>query len=122
MTPHAAFEYLNRSAGIAPLGAPVFEGAEAVVPSPLRVATAAAASLGLGAAAAGEIWRFRGGEKQSVAVDLKAAAAPPENAAVAAIASAENNRRFIFVSSFLGTNMDGTAARGRAEISIKRPL
>lgn len=75
MTPHAAFEYLNRIAGIAPLGAPVFEGAEAVVPTPLRVAAAAAASLGLGAAVAGEIWRFRGGEKQSVAVDLKAAAA-----------------------------------------------
>ena len=75
MTPQAAFEYLNRIAGIAPLGAPVFEGAEAVVPTPLRVASAAAASLGLGAAVAGEIWRFRGGEKQSVAVDLKAAAA-----------------------------------------------
>ncbi|MGA7675168.1 MAG: CoA transferase [Rhizomicrobium sp.] len=74
MTPHAAFEYLNRIAGIAPLGAPTFEGAE-VVPSPLRVATAAAASLGLGAVTAGEIWRFRGGEKQSVAIDLKAAAA-----------------------------------------------
>ena len=75
MTPHAAFEYLNRIAGIAPLGAPAFEGAEAVIPTPLRVATAAAASLGLGAAVAGEIWRFRGGDKQSVAVDLKAAAA-----------------------------------------------
>ena len=75
MTPHAAFEYLNRIAGIAPLGAPAFEGAEAVIPTPLRVATAAAASLGLGAAVAGEIWRFRGGEKQSIAVDLKAAAA-----------------------------------------------
>jgi crotonobetainyl-CoA:carnitine CoA-transferase CaiB-like acyl-CoA transferase len=75
MTPHAAFEYLNRMAGIAPLGAPVFDGAEAQLPTPLRAATAAAASLGLGAAVAGEIWRFRGGEKQSVAVDLKAAAA-----------------------------------------------
>jgi crotonobetainyl-CoA:carnitine CoA-transferase CaiB-like acyl-CoA transferase len=75
MTPHAAFEYLNRIAGIAPLGAPIFEGPEAVVPSPLRVATAAAASLGLGAAVAAEIWRFRGGDRQSVAVDLKAAAA-----------------------------------------------
>ena len=75
MTPQAAFEYLNRSAGIAPLGVPAFEGAEAVVPTPLRAASAAAASLGLGAAVAGEIWRFRGGEKQSVAVDLKAAAA-----------------------------------------------
>jgi crotonobetainyl-CoA:carnitine CoA-transferase CaiB-like acyl-CoA transferase len=75
MTPHAAFEYLNRSAGIAPLGVPTFEGAEEVVPTPLRAAAAAAASLGFGAAVAGEIWRFRGGDKQSVAVDLKAAAA-----------------------------------------------
>jgi crotonobetainyl-CoA:carnitine CoA-transferase CaiB-like acyl-CoA transferase len=75
MTPHAAFEYLNRIAGIAPLGVPTFEGAEAVIPTPLRVAAAAAASLGLGAAVAGEIWRFRGGEKQSVAIDMKAAAA-----------------------------------------------
>lgn len=75
MTPQAAFEYLNRIAGIAPLGVPTFEGPEAVIPTPLRAATAAAASLGLGAAVAGEIWRFRGGDKQSVAVDLKAAAA-----------------------------------------------
>jgi crotonobetainyl-CoA:carnitine CoA-transferase CaiB-like acyl-CoA transferase len=75
MTPQAAFEYLNRIAGIAPLGTPVFDGAEAQLPTPLRVASAAAASLGLGAAVAGEIWRFRGGEKQSIAVDLKAAAA-----------------------------------------------
>jgi crotonobetainyl-CoA:carnitine CoA-transferase CaiB-like acyl-CoA transferase len=75
MTPQAAFEYLNRIAGIAPLGAPTFEGAEAVIPTPLRAAAAAAASLGLGAAVAGEIWRFRGGDKQAVAVDLKAAAA-----------------------------------------------
>ena len=75
MTPQAAFEYLNRITGIAPLGAPAFEGSEAVVSTPMRVATAAATSLGLGGAVAGEIWRFRGGDKQSVAVDLKAAAA-----------------------------------------------
>jgi len=75
MTPQAAFEHLNRVAGIAPLAAPHFEGGEAVVPSPFRVATAAAASLGLAAAAAGEIWRFRGGEKQLIAVALGAAAA-----------------------------------------------
>ena len=50
-----------------------------------------------------------------------AASAFPENAAVAAIASAENNRRFIVVS-FFQTNMGGTAARGREEIHIERPL
>ncbi len=74
MTPQAAFEYLNRIAGIAPLGVPAFEGKEPL-PTPFRAATAAAASLGLSAATAGEIWRFRGGEKQAIAVDLNAAAA-----------------------------------------------
>ena len=74
MTPQAAFEYLNRIAGIAPLGAPAFEGDEAL-PTPFRAATAAAASLGLSASVAGEIWRFRGGDKQSMSIDLNAAAA-----------------------------------------------
>ena len=74
MTPQAAFEYLNRIAGIAPLGAPAFEGDEAL-PTPFRAATAAAASLGLSASVAGEIWRFRGGERQPMAIDLNAAAA-----------------------------------------------
>jgi crotonobetainyl-CoA:carnitine CoA-transferase CaiB-like acyl-CoA transferase len=75
MTPQAAFEHLNRLSDIAPLAVPQFQGAEAVVPTPFRVATAAAAPLGLAAAAAAEIWRFRGGEKQAVNVDLSAAAA-----------------------------------------------
>jgi len=75
MTPHAAFEQLNRIAGIAPLTVPQFEGGEAVLPTPFRAATAAAVSLGLAAAAAAEIWRFRGGDKQSVAVELAAAGA-----------------------------------------------
>ena len=75
MTPQAAFEHLNRVAGIAPLAMPAFEGAEAAIPTPFRAATAAAAALGLSAAAAAEIWRFRGGEKQSVGVELGAAAA-----------------------------------------------
>lgn len=75
MTPNAAFEHLNRIAGIAPLATPVFEGPEAVVPTPFRVATAAAASIGLTAAAAAEIWRFRGGDRQSIGVELPAAAA-----------------------------------------------
>jgi len=74
MTPQVAYEVLNRIAGIAPLGAPMFEGSE-TLPTPFRTATAAAAALGLSAAAAGEIWRFRGGERQTIAVDLKAAAA-----------------------------------------------
>ena len=94
MTPHAAFEFLNRSTGAAPLPVPEFEGAEPQkstseksaaekasekplesFPTPFRLATAAASSLAFGAAAAGEIWRFRGGEKQAVRIDLAAACA-----------------------------------------------
>jgi len=75
MTPQAAFEQLNRIAGIAPLAMPQFEGGEAVVPSPFRAATAAASSLGLAASAAAEIWRFRGGDRQTVEIGLAAAAA-----------------------------------------------
>ena len=74
MSPQAAFEVLNRVVGIAPLGMPQFEGSEAVVPTPFRAATAAAASLAFAAAAAAEIWRFRGGERQNTAVSLPAAA------------------------------------------------
>jgi crotonobetainyl-CoA:carnitine CoA-transferase CaiB-like acyl-CoA transferase len=75
MTPQAAFEVLNRVAGIAPLAMPHFEGGEAVIPTPFRAATAAAASLGFVSAAAAEIWRFRGGDKQTVSIELPAAAA-----------------------------------------------
>jgi crotonobetainyl-CoA:carnitine CoA-transferase CaiB-like acyl-CoA transferase len=75
MTPQAAFEALIRAAGIAPLPMPDFDGVENVVPSPFPIATAVASALGYTGAAAAEIWRFRGGDKQEVGVDLKAAAA-----------------------------------------------
>jgi hypothetical protein len=75
MTPQGAFEYLNRTAGIAPTSLPQFEGSEAQLSTPFRAATAAAAALGFAASAAGEIWRLRGGEKQTIAVELGAAAA-----------------------------------------------
>jgi len=75
MTPQAAFEALNRAAAIAPLSMPGFDGPEAIVPSPFRVATAAAAAHGFAGAAAAEIWRFRGGDRQQVSIDLRAAAA-----------------------------------------------
>jgi crotonobetainyl-CoA:carnitine CoA-transferase CaiB-like acyl-CoA transferase len=88
MTPQAAFEFLNRAAGAAPLPVPEFEGSEpdkagdpapdkriAVFPTPFRLATAAAAALAFGAATAGEVWRFRGGEKQTIRTDLRAAGA-----------------------------------------------
>ena len=75
MTPQAAFEQLNRIAGIAPLGAPIITGSDLQLPTPLRATTASAAALGLGGAIAGEIWRFRGGERQAITIDLRAAAA-----------------------------------------------
>ena len=75
MTPQAAFETLNRIVGLAPLTAPAFEGNEAHLPTPFRASAAAAAALGLGAGIASEIWRLRGGERQSIAIDMAAAAA-----------------------------------------------
>ena len=75
MTPQAAFEALNRAAAIAPLSMAGFDGPEAIVPSPFRAATAAAAAHGFAGATAAEIWRFRGGDRQQVSIDLRAAAA-----------------------------------------------
>ncbi|HVU22005.1 MAG TPA: CoA transferase [Rhizomicrobium sp.] len=74
MAPRKAFETLNRITGLAPLSTPEFVGADPIVPTPFPVAEGAAASLGLSAATAAEIWRLRGGEKQDVSIDLKAAA------------------------------------------------
>jgi crotonobetainyl-CoA:carnitine CoA-transferase CaiB-like acyl-CoA transferase len=76
MTPQAAFERLNRAAGIAPLAMPSFDQCDQVyLPTPFAAATAAASALGLVGAAAAEIWRFRGGDTQQIGVDLAAAAA-----------------------------------------------
>ena len=74
MTARDAFAYLNRIAGIAPLRAPAFAGDDPIMPTPFRVAQASAASVGLAASAAHEIWRLRGGGQQDIAVDLNAAA------------------------------------------------
>jgi len=74
MAPRKAFEYLNRITGLAPMTAPVFDGADPIIPTPFHAAEAAAASLGLSAAIAGEIWRLRDGDRQTIAIDLKAAA------------------------------------------------
>src|SRR5215472_14765307 len=74
MGPRDAFDSLNRITGLAPMCAPVFEGADPVMATPFRVAEAAAASLGFSAAVASEIWRLRGGERQNIAIDLNAAA------------------------------------------------
>src|SRR5580658_1884967 len=75
MTTRDAFTALNRLAGIAPLRSPQFEGDDPILPTPFRVGRAAAIALGLGASAANEIWRLRGGSQQDITIDLKAAAA-----------------------------------------------
>ena len=75
MTAADAFASLNRIVDIAPMPAPAFSGNDPILPTPFPVATAAAGALGLGASAASEIWRLRGGSGQDIAVDLKAAAA-----------------------------------------------
>jgi len=75
MTPEDAFASLNRSVGLAPLKMPAFSGSDPVMPTPFRAATAAAVALGLAASAAHDVWRLRGGEAQTLSVDLKLAAA-----------------------------------------------
>ena len=52
----------------------VLTGAEPVLPSSFAVGTAAQASIAASALAAGELWRLRTGRRQSVAVDMRAAA------------------------------------------------
>ncbi len=74
MAARDAFAYLNRIAGIAPLRTPTFTGEDPIIPTPFRVARASAASVGLAASAAHEIWRLRGGGQQDIAVDLNVAA------------------------------------------------
>ncbi|HWA31520.1 MAG TPA: CoA transferase [Rhizomicrobium sp.] len=75
MTAAGVFESLNRIVGVAPMRAPAFAGGDPIVPTPFRVGDAAAAALGLGASAAAEIWRLRGGSQQDISVDARAAAA-----------------------------------------------
>lgn len=75
MTPEEAFASLNGAAGLAPLKMPAFSGSDPIIPTPFRAATAAAAALGLAASASHEIWRLRGGEAQSIGIELPLAAA-----------------------------------------------
>ena len=49
-------------------------GAEAALPSSFAVGTAAQATIAAAALAAGELWRLRSGRRQSVGVDMRAAA------------------------------------------------
>ncbi len=51
-----------------------FTGVEPVLPSSFAVGTAAQATIGAAALAAGELWRLRTGRRQRVRVDMRAAA------------------------------------------------
>ena len=51
-----------------------FTGVEPVLPSSFAVGTAAQATIGAAALAAAEIWRLRGGRRQSVGVEMRHAA------------------------------------------------
>jgi len=50
-----------------------FTGAEPVLPSSFAVGTAAAATIGVAALAAAELWRLRSGRRQNVGVDMRRA-------------------------------------------------
>jgi crotonobetainyl-CoA:carnitine CoA-transferase CaiB-like acyl-CoA transferase len=67
---------LWRAAGYddAALGEVEFTGAEPVLPSSFAVGTAAQATIGAAALAAGELWRLRTARRQRVSVDMRAAA------------------------------------------------
>ncbi|TMF29178.1 MAG: hypothetical protein E6I30_13995, partial [Chloroflexi bacterium] len=49
-------------------------GGDPVLPSNFKIATAATASIAAAGLAAAELWRLRGGRRQRVAVDARAAA------------------------------------------------
>lgn len=53
-----------------------FTGADPVVPSRYRTGMAAAVALAANAVGIAEIWRMRGGRKQSIGIDLRQAAVP----------------------------------------------
>ncbi|HEY1837953.1 MAG TPA: CoA transferase [Rhizomicrobium sp.] len=74
MQAREAFTSLNRMVDVA-LTPPEFVNDDPIVPTPFRAGAAAAAALGLTAAAAGDVWRLRGGEAQAMSVDIRAAAA-----------------------------------------------
>jgi len=66
--------------GVAPEVPVSFSGADPVFPTPYRVGTAGAAALGAVGAAVAQLWKLRTGRVQSVAIDLRAAAAAMRSA------------------------------------------
>jgi crotonobetainyl-CoA:carnitine CoA-transferase CaiB-like acyl-CoA transferase len=73
--PLAALREILAAAGIEARELPEIRGADPVLPTPYRVGTAGAASLAALGLAVAELWELRGGRRQRVGVDLRAAAA-----------------------------------------------
>jgi crotonobetainyl-CoA:carnitine CoA-transferase CaiB-like acyl-CoA transferase len=76
IAPRACLERLWRAQGgdDAALASVALTGADPVLPSSFAIGTAAQASIAASALAAAELWALRGGRRQSIAVDLRAAA------------------------------------------------
>jgi crotonobetainyl-CoA:carnitine CoA-transferase CaiB-like acyl-CoA transferase len=76
INPHTCLESLWRSSGCDrdALRDVELTGADPALPSSFAVGTAAQVSIAASALAAAELWRVRGGERQKIAVDLRAAA------------------------------------------------
>src|SRR5208282_5176364 len=75
--PKTVLTDLWRTAGLDPaaLGEIDFTGAEPVQPSSFAIGTAAQATIGAAALAAGEVWRQRTGRRQRVGVAMRHAGA-----------------------------------------------
>lgn len=73
--PHSALAGLLDAGALAPgIGDVDFSGDDSTIASPHRLATGMAVAIAAQAAAVAEIWRWRSGRRQRVAVDLHAAA------------------------------------------------
>jgi crotonobetainyl-CoA:carnitine CoA-transferase CaiB-like acyl-CoA transferase len=77
MTPREALEDVWTRVGGDPaaLAQVTLGGDDPVLPGVFRVGTAAAATIAAAGLAAAELWRMRGGRRQSIALDARAAAA-----------------------------------------------
>ena len=73
--PEAALRELLSGAGLDAEQRVAFSGADPVFPTRYRMASAGAAALGAVGVAATRLWKSRGGQKQEISVDLRAAAA-----------------------------------------------
>jgi hypothetical protein len=83
--PERALRELLTLAGLGAAEAVAFSGADPVLPTPYRIATAGAASIAASGIAAAHLAELRGGARQQVAVDLRAAAAALRSARYLAI-------------------------------------